>query len=910
MWDGLIATKFIAPPPRADAIQRPRLLQLLERSEEVPATLLLAPAGSGKSTLLADWYRRLEARRHAIAWLSLDPDDNEPLRFLTYLVAALTRAEPRVGARAAALLRSVPVADAESLLPLIVNDLAAVEARVALFVDDLHVLTSPVIAQFLDKLLAYAPRNLSLYLASRSEPTLPLARLRLHQQAVVLTELELRFDLDEAELFLNRRRALALSIEDLRLLHAKTEGWAAGIGLASLSLERRQARSDFLQSFSGTDRDVAEFLAQDVLLRQPDEVQQFLLATSVLTRFDAALAREVTGRADTPQMLERLRGGNLFVVALDDQGRWLRYHHLFADFLRARLERRHPGASVGLHRKAAAWYQAQGEVDAALFHWLAAGDDDRAAAYIDDVAMAYLTRGQLMLIRDWLARLPEAAIRRRPRLGFMESWIGFHMLEPRRAYRALKAARRALGPGAHPMDDAAPSLSPAMLGELRTLIAGTLSAADHNRWARDLALRWLPRLPKDQPFLAGVLSNILAFSHYTLGDMEPAAEAAEQARAVHRRARSVFGIIYADLILALVEKARARLGAAQTLLERARELARATHGSPSYSEALVAVFLGELAYERGDLVEADRLLTENNYIIEGTALIVHALAGHLHLARLAALQGREQSALEILDRAEKLGRDRLYRRLRAGVLNDRVRLLLQMGDLAAAQAALRRAGLQDARLQASAPPPVPAVELERVALARVLLAEQRPDAALKILEDLAARMERQGRERRLAQVNCLKVVALDRMGRRAQAQELLARTLARAEAQGLLRTIADEGRALKPLLSDLLARVSALGGGPPTPAYLQRLLAALAQPGQKPRPAPRPVAATLVEALSPRELDIVRLLAEGRSNAALAEALALSPTTVKWHLKNVYAKLGVGSRTQAVLAAQSLRLLS
>lgn len=867
----------------------------------------MAPAGFGKSTLMADWHAALSGQGFRVGWLSLDPDDNEPLRFLAYLVGALNRADSTLGQRAGALLRSIPVSEPESLLPLIVNDLAATEARVALFLDDLHHLTHASIIGFLDRLLAYAPQNLCLYMASRSDPPLQVQRLRLAQQIVVLGVDDLRFDREEAALFLNAKRGLALPDEEVGLLHGKTEGWAAGLQLASLSLRQRRERGSFLKSFTGTDRDVADFLAHDVLLRQPQEVQDFLLATSLLPRFDAALAAVVTGRADAGEMLERIWAQNLFLVPLDGERRWFRYHHLFADFLRARLARLRPGEPERLHRTAAEACRAAGDTATALHHLLAAGEADEAAVLVERAARELIERGQLTLLGDWLARLPAAAADAHPRLHLIHTWIDFHMMEPRRGLRHLRAARRKLGIVGSGRQGPAGAVEPALLHEFRTLLTGTLSAADHNRSARDMARRWLPEIPRDQAFLRGTLANILAFSCYTLGDMREAAEAAQRGRQEHRRAGSPFGLIYADLILALVEKARGHLSAAETLLEQSRALARESQGQAGYCEAMVAVFQAELAYERGDIALAETLLQENHYIIEGTALIVHALSGHLHLARLEANHGRRQSALAILARAEALGRERLYRRLRAGVLNEEVRLLLAGGDLAAAQAALGRVGLFAERRRPPDHLPSPAVEFEQVAIARVLLAERRYDEALGRLDLLARRMEEQGRRRRLLQIQCLKAIALLRLGRDRAAEELLGRTLAEAEGHGFFRTVADEGRALRPLLIALLNRQGAGRQGLASPGYMQRLLGAFA-PESLPQPAPPP--AQLLEPLSPRELEIMRLLGSGCSNAALARALALSPTTVKWHLRNIYGKLGVSSRTQALLAAQQLQLVN
>ena len=900
----LIPTKFVPPAARPELVPRARLLAAMRAAVPARLVVLSAPAGFGKSTLLAEWARAAATDGIAVGWLSLDRDDGDLGRFLAYLCAALQKADGGVAAAAAGLLRSSPVAPVDAVIDLLVEDLAGRAGRLALVLDDFHLIAADAVHDAVARLVAYAPAGFTLVVASREEPTLPLARLRVAGEVIEIDAAALRFRAEEAEVFLNHGHRLDLAQEDVALLLERTEGWAAGLQLASLALERRAERRAFLDSFSGYDRGIVDFLTADVLLRQPQEVQEFLMATALLERFDAALCDHVTGQSSGQAMLDRLDTANLFLVPLDNERRWFRYHHLFADFLRGRLDRVHPGRAAMLHARAADWHSRYGDMSDAVNHALAGGDDAGAGRLVEDCAMELIRQSHVLQLGEWLNRLPASVVDARPRLGLIAAWIFFHMMQPRRGFRHLVAARRALV-----ADPAFPATGAdrALVAEMRTLAAGVLSAADHSRSARDLAVRWLDGLPVDQPFLRGTLANILAFCHYSLGDMSAARLAGERARGEHERARSVFGIVYADLLIGLVAKARGQLAEAERMLRRGQALARERLGTPSYAEALVAVFLAELAYERNDLDMAETLLRDNQFIIEGTGLVVHALAGKIHLARLKAVAGDAAGAGAVLDAAERLGRERLYRRLRASVLNEQVRLLLASDRIDEARAALRRNGIDPTRPE-NAVLGTPSTELEQVALARLLLAEDRAEPALALLDRLAIRMERQGRMRRLLQILALRAVALAVLGRQGLALDTLRRALALGEPEGFVRTFVDEGAGIKPLLAELLKQGS---GDTVSPAYLRRLLQALSLPeSRRSTSAVAERVGVLLEELSQRELDVVRLLAAGCSNEELARRLALAPSTVKWHLRNIFDKLGVRSRTQAVIAAQQLRLLS
>jgi LuxR family maltose regulon positive regulatory protein len=895
----LIWTKIRIPPERAEAIERTRLFGKLDDSVRGKLTVVSAPAGFGKSTLLMQWARRLQERGAKVAWLSLDRDDDEIARFLSYLLAAIHAVCPRIGENAIALLHSSPSPPVKSSLAALINELEALDERLVVMLDDVHHLQAPAIVEALESLIAYAPERFHLVLAGRGTLPLASARLKVRGQMVAIEDADLRFDLEETELFFNGRRTLGLAQSDVVLLQHRTEGWAAALQLASLSLERRIERAAFISAFSGNDRDIADFLARDVLSRQPQTVQEFLLKTAILERMCAELCAAVTEGpvARCHALLAEVEQAGLFVVPLDKEQRWYRYHHLFSDFLRSQLTRHYPEMVRPLHRRAAAWHARVGDTAAALHHDLAAGDVDSAADRVESCAMPLIRQSHLLRLNEWLRKLPDAVEARRPRLLLSHVWLHFHMNKPLAAARALRQARRAMR-----TQIAAGAITPATerawRAEVLTLAAGAVSAADRSRQARAFAQRWIHELPDDQPFLRGTLMNILGYCHYSLGELEAARSACQAGRASHVRAESVFGVVYSDLILGLAEKAAGNLCEAAQLLLKAQEIATAALGAGSYAEALVAVFQAELLYEWNEVDRAEQRLDEYRPILDDCALVIHETAAVVLAARIAAARGRIDAALAMLDRSLRAA-PAVARRSRflPAVLNEKVRLLLLRRDVAGARYALIAEGIDpdsggDALLEAGRP----GAELALIARARVMIADGRAAQARVLLRDLTARLGAAGRGRRRLQTLLLAALAARTAGDQAAALRSLREALEAAERQGYVRSFVDEG----PQLLDLLQRLRAghgAGRAPPLApdglAYLGRLISAFGQQ-----------AADGATPFSVRELEIIALLAEGHSNRELSGRLAVAPDTIKWHLKNIYGKLGVTSRTQAIIAAQ------
>lgn len=897
----LIETKLRPPPLRDGLIARPRLIRALDGALAARLSVVSAPPGFGKSTLLGQWIAEIEGRDASVGYLALDGDDDEIGRFLTYLVAAIRRADPQVAQQVPALLQSSPVLPIDSVLTQIVNDLAHRPQPLFLVLDDCQFLQAPEICRFLDALLTYAPSCLHLVVATRGPLPFGLAHMRVKGQLINLDDMQLRFSLEETESLLNAARALDLPMADLVTLQHRTEGWVAGLQLASLSLDQRSSRAEFIRHFSGSQRDVAEFLAQDVLERQPLELAEFLLHTAILNRISAPLADAVMARSDSAARLAEIENANLFLIPLDSERHWFRYHHLFAEFLQSRLKRRGAIEIAALHARAATWLSANGFTSEAVAHALAAGDADWAASLVEDCAMPLIMASHLTTVRAWLSRLPADLIARRPKLQLAEVWIQFHMSRPQEGARTLQAAKRSIV-AAVAQGDLDATARDALLAELRTLTVGVISAADRSHSARHLARRWSEELPESRPFFKGTLGNIGGFCCLSLGDLDGARLASLKARDSHAAAQSVFGIVYSDLILGLVEKAAGNLQAAGELFARATGRARETLGAGSYAEAMVAIFEVELLYEWNDLAAAERLLHTHRQIIEECGLVVHEMACKLHLARLAAARGRHDEAMAVLERAERLGIEKRYHRLTAGALNERVRLLLKRGDTQAARYALVARGV-GARNDMPVAGITPSIEPEYLALARVQIAEGRPEIALRLLDQVAAKIRSDGRLRRLAQVRALSAIAAYQAGDALSALAAAVDAVSICAPQRALRTLIDEGGAFREVIDFARARMPSWSGDTPAGGFIDEFITVCDRPQ---RAGVRPAGRRGDPDFSQRENDVARLLTAGQSNRDMARSLGMAPDTVKWHLKNIFGKLGVANRTQAVLRLQEI----
>lgn len=898
--DPLLETKLAIPPARSDLVLRPRLIEALDAGLRGPLTLLSAPAGSGKTTLVSAWHASPQGRETPLAWVSLDSADNDAGRFWHYVLTALDRAVPGVSASALGLLRAPHTPSLEEVLTALINALASTGEDVVLALDDLHLIEAGAIHEALAFLLGHLPPQLHVLIATRADPPLPLSRLRARGQMTELRAADLSFTAPEVAALLESTIRLSLPMDDIAALQARTEGWITGLQLAALSLRDRSLDDAvaFIGAFTGSHRHLLDYLADEVLMRQPAETRAFLLRTAILDRLCASLCAAVVGDDDvrsSQTALEELERRNLFVVALDGERRWYRYHHLFGDFLRARLEQEDPGQVSTLHRRAGAWYEHQGWASEAVGHALAAGDHDHAAELVEKVGRQMWSRGEVVTLLTWVRAMPDAVARRRPRF-FLDQAIALLMLGRSDGVdRLIAAAEEAAGGAGRDPAAVADLQQRYLLGYAAGVRGWQARVTGDLAGAIALAQRALAFLEQDTG-LRSLPASVLGDAQLGAGDLAAASEVFAAAAEFGRSGGHVFGMLYALSRLARVQRTQGRLRAADATLRQARHWAEERVAEPVPAMGLILVELGALHYERDHLDAAERDLRQGIALAERTGEVETILAGYTALARTCWARGDHDGALALAEKAEQLAQS-------AGVL---------AGVSAAAWAASRALarGAPDGpdqwmqgRSERVSEQNSLARTLDRLTTARQRAADGCHDEALRLLEELRAEAEATGRTGHLIEILALEALLLRARGTRARAVETLWRALVLAEPEGYVRTFADEGPAMATLLAEALdsrQRSAPPAPGPVSPHYLRRLLAAT----RHPRPPER-----LAEELSDREREVLVLLAAGLSNPAIARELYVGVNTVKTHLRSLYGKLDVHDRERAVLRARELGLI-
>ena len=894
--DVLLATKLYMPAARPELVPRPRLTARLDEGLARGLVLVCAPAGYGKTVLLADWARR---GGRPVAWLSLDAGDNDPARFWRHAVAALDRARPGTGERVAPLLGPPAPSSFRGLVMALINELAADEALLVL--DDYHVIGSPQVHESLGFLVEHRPAGICVVLASRSDPPLPLARLRARGQLTEMRVAELRFTPAEAAELL-RHAGSALPDASVAALAARTEGWAAGLQLAALSLRGHGDAAAFVEAFTGSHRYVLDYLAEEVLEGQGTQLRTFLLETSVLERLSGPLCDAVTGREGSQALLEEAERAGLFLVPLDEVRGWWRYHHLFAGLLRARLQDEQPSRAAQLHRNAAAWYEEHGLADDAIGHAVAAGEMLWAARIIEQhFDLVYSTRGEAATIHRWLSVLPAEVVRSRPRLLLAQ---------------ALMAATSGRLEVVEPLLDAVDCAPPGWADELFEPAGGVVASylinvpalttlhrgylAQFHGDAEATAAFSTQALAESKPeerLLSASAHGFLAVAEWLRGRLTEAERAFASSVTGWREAGQLTLTAWGWYELVLLRRAQGRLDAAVLTCERALD-ALVTSGLPLPAAGPSYVALAEIAYQRDELDVALRHATEGIALCRQFVYTVPLANGLATLAMIRQATGDPAGALAAIGEAGQA-----YP-APPGLLNpvpaQRARLLLAQGDLPAAARFAQETGL--------GPDDEPGYPREpgQLVLARILLAQDRPGQALALLDRLHAAAAAQDRAGSLIETGALRALALAAAGDEAAAVTALAGALTLACPQGYVRVFADEGPPMAALLGRLVAaqRAGQAAAGVPL-GYLARLQRAFA-PGP---PARDPVPAGIVDPLTSRELEVLEKLAAGRSNQAIAGELVVTLDTVKKHVGHVLGKLGAANRTEAVARARELSLI-
>jgi LuxR family transcriptional regulator, maltose regulon positive regulatory protein len=905
--DVLLATKLHVPTLRPGYLPRARLTERLAEGMAGELVLVCAPAGFGKTALLADWARRSQRQ---VVWLSLDPGDNDPARFWRYLATALDPACAGIAGQVAALLRG-PQPPLEAVVTAVINALAAQPDQVALVLDDYHLIEAAAVYDSLLALLERQPVQLRLVLAGRADPPLPLARLRARGQLAELRERDLRFTAEEAGALLAEAVEPELPHAAVAALAARTEGWVAGLQLAALSLRGRSDPAEFVATFGGGHRYVLDYLTEEVLARQPEQLVSFLLETSVLERLCGPLCQAVTGRADSQQLLEQLERANLFLLPLDEVRGWWRYHQLFADLLRARLAQEQPERVAQLHRVAAAWCEQHGLVDDAIRHALAAGDTTWAARLVERHADALLGRGETATLRRWLQGLPAELVRSRPRLCLAQVVTAVTAVRLDAAASLLDHAERALAArGGQPEEPYEPSVGraasllanvPAGIALARAILAGMQGDADRTS---EFSRRALAELDEGEWMLRALVDWALAQADWLAGRLAPAERTLARAVVGLRAAGVSVEAAVVDYGLAQVQQGQGRLGAAEATCREALDVATAVHSAPPFA-GLAHVRLAELLRERDELDAALDHATRGVALCRQLAHAWPLAAGLVTLAWIRQAQGDPAGAVETMGEAEQVLPDPRLVELFHPAPVQAARLALAQGRTADAARWVRERGL-GVEDELSYPR-----EPAYLVLARLLLAEQAPERALGLVERWLALAVTQERTASIIEFRALQALAYAACGDAPAALAALAEALALAWPEGYLRVFVDEGAPLATLLGTLIAAGphGALARQIP-PDYLRRLTDAFERAGVASSARGRRGAVPgLVEPLSDRELEVLQLLATGRSNQQIAEELVVALDTVKKHVSRILDKLGVANRTQAVARARELQLL-
>ena len=900
----LLMTKLFVPRAQTDAVIRPRVINQLEAGLRRRLTLISAPAGFGKTTLVSNW-RHLEPQEGvAVAWLSLDEYDNDAGRFLTYLIEALHRASPDIGANARALMQSAPGVQMDLIMTGLINDIGALPGQFVLVLDDYHLINNQQIHSAMEYLIEHMPPQLHVILICRADPPLPLAKWRARGEMVDIRATDLRFTIDETENFLQSSLSQSIDHEDIVVLEQRTEGWVAGLQLAAISMRDRSDIHTFIHSFSGQHRHIFDYLVDEVLDHESPETQEFLLQSSLFRRFTADLCNQVTDRRDSHLMLEYLERSNLFIASLDNERRWFRYHQLFADLLRRRLHQTQPDIIPNLHRRASIWFEEHGDPVEAAWQAIAGEDWDRASRLIETYEQALFNQGRSKTILELTEAVPDAIVLSRPRLLSVRGWTNILNGRPQRSWRDLAALGNLLGEM-----ERDPLRSNELSGLEWRLIRGSLASAqamnaileNDFQATLELANEALQQLPEDQFEMRAMTTGLRAQSFWLSGDLQSSAEDSQETVKLSQLTNAPLFQIIGLLSVASIDAEWGRFDRAAQVYRQAIEYADSRGLSMWQFTGRVMSFQSEVPYERNNLEEALEIAKRGREVIHPWS-VSHAYdISYLHLARVHFALGDFDSARAVLDQAPP------YSNLGPGLTEvAQVEGLQALIDIATGE----REHLEAIEHELLAPMSdlLDSIWLWTPALrfrGQVLNALGRHADAVSILAPLFDICIDRGWTRQAVQVGSDLSVSHAALGDQDAAATTFERVLERAEPNGFIRSILDAGAGIESVISSALAGRAAEGNAS---NYLNRLLQ-LSREESRRQPAGPAAQHELIEPLSDREIEVLRLIAAGHTNAAIADELFVVVGTVKAHAHNIYSKLGVRNRTQAVNRARDLRII-
>lgn len=904
----LIRTKFSPPRLTRLPVRRAAVLDLLSAGMSRALTLLKAPAGFGKTTMLTTWRESLIQRGYLVAWLTLDQDDNDENRFVDYLTASLAETLNSLYDKAPEF-RNVAnlgkMVSAKTQVTSIINVLDNVDHEITLILDDYDKVDTPPVHELIAFLLRHIPSNLHIVMACRADPPLPLASLRARDQLVEIETETLRFHIEETQAFLSETIALRLTPTETRALHEATEGWVAGLQIATLAMPGRTLNR-LISAFPRQSRALNDYLVENVLTRIPSDMVEFMLRTAILDRLNGPLCTELTGTDDAADKLEWLVQQNMFLQPLDENGEWYRYHGLFLDFLRSQLSRHMPKEMSDLHLRAAEWFSEQKLWAEAVRHALDAGRVELAAEWLERCAIDELRNSRVRNFLGWIQKLPAAAVRQRPSLRIALIWALILTVQTEQA-RAL-------------VDEVEAQLreeSPPNAEELRRTLRGQcvsiMSMQDHVSRALELGEQvWSEKFPDNRRPRNGFVwgdeayLNVMLHLYRKVGDLEAARRVREFYRPNEDVSQNLFMLSYRTCLSATLHILEKEMRVAAGKLEEMLGICEQITGRRAAASALLAATLAGIYYQWSRLDEVENLLADRFDIIDDVCFIEPIQSAYLSMALVQSNRGNLDVAHTTLDRAEMLAEKRGWPRLTAACITERVRLWLLENRCSDVERSICRLDAVVAITLLDEPEAVDILTMQLCARSRLLLHTGRHLEAIKMLaEAINLKEGRNGADTpyEIAQLRILLAIALHQNGNIDDAKTCLNQVLELTENDGVIRLLADEGAAIAPLLKRLAATTPEHS---PRAAYLEKLLNSMGV--ESPR---QEIKSLIVEerqtesqeedTFSRRELDILELVTQKLSNKQIAKTLFITPETVKWHLKNIYKKLGVSDRR---LAAQ------
>ncbi len=878
----LLQTKVFIPREGPHLVSRPRLIERLSEQTERKLTLVSAPAGFGKTTVIGEW---LAASDKPFAWLSLDSADNDPHRLLSYLALTLQQIDKQIGVGVRTALDSSSPPPLNYLLTELINDIAVTEDAFTLVLDDYHVIESQEVHDAIDYILDHMPPNMHLGITSRIDPPLALARLRVRGQMIELRAADLRFTVDEAASFLNDSMGVELSAEDVAILEKRTEGWIASLQLAALSLQSRTDKHQFVEAFSGSHRHIIDYLVDEVMSAQTDEERDFLLGTSILEQLHAPLCDELLGITNSQQQLDKFDRENMFLVSLDDQRSWFRYHHLFSEFLSQRLSERGPEEVARLHLRAVNWMTANGYVEQAFNHAIAAKEFETAADIIEPVAMDMVWKGQVAALLKWTAVIPDAVIDQRPRLLLSQIWASLWSIDRSGVLPLIERLSKAI-PG---IDD--PKGKAEIEGNLK-FIRATIDRDSSDFGAGiEFSKEILDLIPDGGLHFRALVEFGRGYELYVMGRHGEAIASMREAQEVGPKAQP-YMVLSAMSWLGKIEEHKGNLAEAAKLYHSVITHAAEIGGiSPLPVGGYGHVGTGRIQYEKNDLEEAETSIVRGVMIGEQAHEIGTMMLGYLALVKLRLVQGRFDDAADVMQKTHDLAPEAMLP-VEVGQLDSWSALVsLTKGDREAASkwadGALKQSSEYQFMRQAS-----------DQNLVRILVGLDRAAEAIPIIERTLEGAETDDRTGDVVAILALMAIAHDKAGQKDEAIATLVRAVKLAEPAGYMRTFIDEGEAM----ADLLRAVVGVGS---LTGYLRKLIDGFGALSRQ----TAEVSQYMVDPLSDREIEVLGHIAEGLKYQEIADQLIVSLNTVRFHTRNVYSKLQVNSRTDAINKGRELELI-